>query len=137
MDTSACLSANLLQIIPLSVTLVPSTIVMGIIECDGMWLISSQFMNGKSSTLSRAMVEVLNYLFLLWIGVDCLIYSVCSYHNLPEILVKFSVHEKSQSLHDAIATDVKEESIVGTNLHTGSYGSNGCSVEGAVCYTDN
>ena len=74
-------------------------------------------MKSKSLTLSRAMVEVLNHLFLLWMDVDCLIYSVCSYHNLPEILVKFSEHEKNQSLHDAFATDVKEEIIVGTNLH--------------------
>ena len=59
----------------------------------------------------QSMVEVLNHLFLLWIGVDCLIYSVCSYYNLSEILVKFSVDEKNQSFHDAFASDVKQESI--------------------------
>ena len=53
------------------------------------------------------------------VGVDCLTYSVCSYHNLPEILVKFSVHEKNQSLPDAFASDVKQESIVGTNEQYG------------------
>ena len=73
---------------------------------------------------------MLNHLFLLWIGVDCLIYSVCSYHNLPEILVKFSVDEKNQSFHDAFASDVKQESIVGTKS------TNGCSLEGAVCHTN-
>ena len=78
---------------------------------------------------------MLNHLFLLWIGVDCLIYSVCSYHNLPEILVKFSVDEKNQSFHDAFASDVKQESIVGTKSTYRQYGPNGCSLEGAVCHT--
>ena len=93
-------------------------------------------MKSKSSTLSRAIVEVLNHLFLLWTGVDFLIYSVCSYHSLPEILVKFSVHKKKQSLHDAFASDVKQESIVGTKSTYRQYGTNGCSLEGAVCHTD-
>ena len=50
--------------------------------------------------------------------------------------MKFSVHEKNQSLHDAFASDVKQESIVGTKSTYRQYGPNGCSLEGAVCHTD-